>query len=57
MDIKNFKEKLFDAAKKEGFSEYEIYYSNGKSLKVSVFKGELEKFDNAKSGGVSFRGV
>lgn len=57
MDIKNFKEKLFNTAKEEGFSEYEIYYSNGKSLKVSVFKGELEKFDNAKSGGVSFRGV
>lgn len=57
MDIKIFKEKLFDLAKKEGFSEYEIYYSSGKGLKVSVFKGELEKFENAKSGGVSFRGV
>lgn len=57
MDIKNFKEKLFEMAKKEGFSEYELFYSTGKSLKVSVFKGELEKFNNSKSGGVSFRGV
>ncbi len=57
MDIKNFKEKLFEMAKKEGFSEYELFYSNGKSLKVSIFKGELEKFSNSKSGGVSFRGI
>lgn len=57
MDIKSFKEKLFLAAKNEGFSEYELYYSTGKTLKVSVFKGELEKFDNSKMGGVSFRGL
>lgn len=57
MDIKNFKEKLFEQAKKEGFSEYELFYSNGKSLKVSIFKGELEKFSNSESGGISFRGI
>ena len=57
MDIKIFKEKLFEMAKKEGFSEYELFYSSGKSLKVNIFKGELEKFNNSKSGGISFRGV
>lgn len=35
MDIKGFKNLLFTKAKNEGFSEYEIYYSE-KSLLVSI---------------------
>lgn len=57
MDIKNFKEELFKKALEDGFSEYELYYSMGKNLKISVFKSEIEKFENAESGGVSFRGI
>lgn len=56
MDIKNFKEKLFKKALENGFSECEIYYYSGKSIKVSILKGDIEKFDNATSGGLSFRG-
>ena len=56
MDIKVFKDKLFKKALENGFSDCEVYYYSGKSLKVSVLKGEIEKFDNATSGGLSFRG-
>lgn len=56
MDIKVFKDKLFEKALKNGFSDCEIYYYSGKSIKISVLKGEIEKFDNATSGGLSFRG-
>lgn len=56
MDIKTFKEKLFNKAMENGFSDCELYYSNSKSIKISVFKGDIENFQNAASGGVSFRG-
>ncbi len=56
MDMKNFKEKLFEKAKNEGFLDCEIYYYSSKSIKVSVLNGDIEKFDNQTSGGLSFRG-
>lgn len=57
MNLKDFKEKLFDKAIASGFSECEIYYSSEKKLSVQVLKGEMDKFQNATSGGVSFRGL
>lgn len=56
MDIKNFKDLLFNKALNSGFSDSEIYYYSGKSLKISVLDGQIEKFDNTTSGGLSFRG-
>ncbi|WP_250278047.1 TldD/PmbA family protein [[Clostridium] colinum] len=56
MDIKIFKEKLFKKALENGFTDCEIYYYSGKSQKISILNGEIEKFDNATSGGLSFRG-
>ena len=56
MDIKIFKDELFKKALEEGFSDCEIYFYSSKSIKVSVLKGEIEKFDNATTGGLSFRG-
>ncbi len=56
MDIKDFKDKLFEKALKNGFSDCEIYYYSGKSIEVNILKGEIEKFNNSTSGGLSFRG-
>lgn len=56
MDIKIFKQKIFEKAKNEGFTDCEIFYYSSKSIKVSIFKSDIEKFDNTQSGGVSFRG-
>lgn len=57
MDIKIFKQKLFDEAKKQGFSECEIYYSVSKRVGLNILKGEIEKFINETDGGLSFRGI
>lgn len=40
MDIKGFKNLLFTKAKNEGFSEYEIYYSEKKSFSVNTIKNK-----------------
>ena len=56
MDIKVFKDKLFKKALEQGFTDCEIYYYSGKSISVNVLKGEIEKFNNATNGGLSFRG-
>lgn len=56
MDIQSLKLKIFDRAKEEGFTDCEIFYSSSESLKVNVFKGDIEKFDITQSGGLSFRG-
>lgn len=57
MDIKLFKNQLFSKAYNFGFSDFEVYFSSSKSVKVSVFKGEIENFKNSENGGVSFRGI
>ena len=56
MDINIFKEKLFKKALQEGFTDFEIYYYSGKSISINVLKGDIEKFTNNTSGGLSFRG-
>ena len=56
MEVSLFKDKLFEKALDEGFSECEIYYHSGESLNISVFKGEIDKYNLEKSQGLSFRG-
>ena len=48
MDIKGFKNLLFTKAKNEGFSEYEIYYSEKKSFSVNIYKKQIEKYQIVK---------
>lgn len=57
MDILNLKQEIFEKAKQEGFEECEIFYYSSQNISVSVFKGELEKFQNNTLGGLSFRGI
>lgn len=56
MQINEFKNEIFKKALEAGFSKCEIYYRNAKSFSVSVYKGEVEKYQNNSSAGVSFRG-
>ncbi len=56
MEFKLFKEELFKEAKKAGFEEYEIYYSDTESLSINVYKEEVEKYKLNNSFGLSFRG-
>lgn len=56
MEFLQFKNLLFEKAKIAGFDECEIYYSDGESISISVYEGEVEKYNLAKSFGLSFRG-
>lgn len=35
----------------------EIYYANGRSISVTVLKGEIDAYKIVESGGLSFRGL
>ncbi|WP_434796386.1 TldD/PmbA family protein [Terrisporobacter vanillatitrophus] len=56
MEFLQFKNLLFEKAKIAGFNECEIYFSDGESISISVYEGEVEKYNLAKSFGLSFRG-
>jgi len=56
MEFLEFKNLLFEKAKIAGFDECEIYFSDGESISISVYEGEVEKYNLAKSFGLSFRG-
>ena len=56
MEFIDFKEKLFDRAKKEGFAECEVYFVNRESLNITVYQEEVEKYNLNKTFGLSFRG-
>jgi PmbA protein len=55
--IDAFKNKLFEAARNRGFTDYEIYYSGGASFSIKVFDGEIREYKNSLSAGLSFRGT
>ncbi|MEO2508666.1 TldD/PmbA family protein [Clostridium paraputrificum] len=56
MEFREFKEKLFNRAKNEGFQECEIYFVNRESLNITVYEEEVEKYNLNKTFGLSFRG-
>lgn len=50
-------DKLFEAGKKKGFTSQEVFYQSRKSLSIQVYKGEVEKYDTSRTGGLSYRGI
>ena len=56
MEFLVFKDLLFKKAIEAGFNECEVYYSNGESISISAYEGEVEKYNLSKSFGLSFRG-
>ena len=57
MEFKEFKNILFDKALNEGFENCEIYYTDGENISITVYDGEVEKYNLDKSFGLSFRGM
>lgn len=56
MEFNSFKKMLLKKGLECGFEECEIYYSQGESLSIGVYEGEVEKYNLEKSFGLSFRG-
>lgn len=57
MKIQEFQTKLFDEAKANGFSDVEMYYEKKEIFGCQIFKGEIDQYELAEDGGVSFRGI
>lgn len=50
-------EKLFKEGSLKGFIDQEIYFESSESLRISVYQGEVEKFNLSEQGGLSYRGI
>ncbi len=57
MDHNQFSEKVFDLAKKAGFSEWELYFEEKEALKLQAFKGEIIEYASSNTQGANFRGI
>lgn len=57
MNIKEFKNIIFEKAAAKGFSDCEIYYQKNKNFKVSIYKSDIDKYQNSYTEGLSFRGL
>lgn len=57
MDIKIFKEKIFEKALQAGFTDCEIYFVKVNNFELKIFKGEISNYKDSKLNGVSFRGT
>ncbi|MFC4411783.1 TldD/PmbA family protein [Chungangia koreensis] len=57
MSILNYQEKLLAQGKEYGFEAMEVYYEKTSSFGCGVFNGELEHYETAEAGGLSFRGL
>lgn len=55
LDFNTFKEAVIAAAKKQGVSEYEIYYRVSENISVETFRHEINEFSSSLEGGVCFR--
>ena len=56
MNYKILINKIFESGKAK-FEDMEAYIESSKSISIGVFKGEVDKYSIAESGGLSFRGV
>lgn len=57
VDLKQFKDALFERGVRLGFTEMEVYYQSTSQLEIGVFKGEVDEYTHAVDGGLSFRGL
>ncbi|RHW41625.1 TldD/PmbA family protein [Neobacillus notoginsengisoli] len=49
-------EMLFREAEKNGFSDVEVYFEKKEVFGCKVYKGEIDQYEIAEDGGLSFRG-
>lgn len=57
MSIQEFQTKLIAEAQANGFSDVEVYFEKKEVFGCQVHKGEIEQYELAEDGGVSFRGI
>lgn len=57
MNIRDFKDKLFLAAKESGISDIELFYMGSSSDEISVYNHAVENFQNSSQGGIGVRGL
>ncbi|MDP4085465.1 MAG: TldD/PmbA family protein [Bacillota bacterium] len=57
MTIQEFQTTLFSTAQENGFTDVEMYYEKKEVFGCQVYKGEIDQYEIAEDGGVSFRGV
>jgi len=55
--IKDFANKLLERALEKGFTDAEVHLSDGNSFSVQILEGEIDKYQNSSSRGISFRGT
>lgn len=57
MNYQEFKTAVIEEAKKDGLTDYELYYSGAVSMEVSTYQDTIESFANRDGGGACFRCV
>lgn len=57
MELREFKDLVFEEAKKVGFSEYEIFYMKSSNFSLASYQKEIDKCSVTSSMGISFRGL
>lgn len=57
MKLKEFKEKLFNKAKKYGFKDIEIFINESESFDLRVFEQDIDHYSINEDEGLSFRGI
>ena len=57
MNIEQFQQRLLEDGKDSGFSDMEIYYEKSERFACQIYKGELDHYETADDGGLSFRGT
>lgn len=48
---------LFTLGAQKGFEAQEIYMLKSKNVEISVYDGEIDKYNLSEDGGVSYRGI
>lgn len=56
MNIEHFQLELLEKGKQSGFEDMEIYYEKSERFACQIYKGELDHYETAEDGGLSFRG-
>ncbi|MFV0520490.1 MAG: TldD/PmbA family protein [Lachnospirales bacterium] len=57
MELNIFKKQLINKALEKGFTDCEVYYSLSSNFSIEVYKSNLDKYTDATSSGVAFRGI
>lgn len=57
MKIEKFQERLLESGLAAGFEDMEIYYVKSKRFACQVYKGDVDHYETAEEGGLSFRGL